>query len=291
MLIEATSARSAIISSSYLYTDALPPRVEAPAGERSLEDLKAEHGLHLGSRHGETRGELSEQSPLRNYVRDLVLGFNDGVVSVYAVTAGVAGAALATGDILLTGVAASVAGALSMGAGEYISTKSQAEFYRAERSREEEHLAKWPHLERQELRESFEAKGIEPPLLDQVVDALSANREKFLDYMMRDEFGVGKESERSPLRAAFIVMGAFLLGALCPVLPFAFADASVALTWRSPAVLWSSGLSLAGLFLAGVARAKASRLPSLRAGAEMVGIGLLAAGITYGIGVLVGGFV
>jgi vacuolar iron transporter family protein len=218
---------------------------------------------------------------MRNYVRDLVLGFNDGLVSVYAVTVGVAGAGLGAGGVLIAGVAASVAGAFSMAAGEYISTKSQAEFYAAERKREEEHLDKWPHLERQELRESFEAKGLEPPLLDQVVDAIASDREKFLDFMMRDEFGVGSESERSPFKAAGFVILAFLLGALFPVVPYYLLD-------LGDALLASSAFSLVGLFLAGMARARASRLPAFRAGLEMVIVGLLAALVTFTIGRLVG---
>src|SRR5688572_8434363 len=103
--------------------------------------------MHLGTRHREPHGELVEMSAVRNYVRDLVLGFNDGLVSVYAVTAGVAGAAFSSGQIFLTGIAAAVAGALSMAAGEFISTKSQGQFYESERRREKEHLQRWPHLE------------------------------------------------------------------------------------------------------------------------------------------------
>jgi vacuolar iron transporter family protein len=253
--------------------------VEAP---RTLQDLKREHGVLLGSRHGQPQGEINEQSPLRNYVRDLVLGFNDGLVSVFAVTAGIAGAGLFTREqILVTGVAASIAGAFSMGAGEYISTKSQADFYRSERAREEEHLRKWPELERQELRESFAEKGIKPPLLDQVVDAIASDRNRFLEYMMRDEFGVGKESQRSPVMAAVYVILAFLLGAVFAVTPYAAMS-------QERALAGSAALSLAGLFVAGVVRARASRLPMVRAGFEMVLVGALAALVTYGVGRLVG---
>lgn len=263
-----------------------PRRIGRLVGEteRTLGDLKREHGVHLGSHLTEAHGELSEQSAVRNYVRDLVLGFNDGVVSVYAVTAGIAGAAFTPHQVLVAGAAAAVAGALSMGAGEYISTKSQAQFYDAERAREEEHLAKWPHLEKQELRESFEAKGFKPPLLDEVVDAIAADHGQFLDHMMREEFGVGRESARSPWRASGIVMLAFLAGAAFPLVPY-----GINVPWT--ALGMSSGLSFLGLFVAGVVRARASRLPQIRAGLEMVLIGAVAAAVTYGVGMLVGHFV
>jgi VIT1/CCC1 family predicted Fe2+/Mn2+ transporter len=249
--------------------------------ERSLEDLKKEHGVHLGSRLEPPHGELAEQSPVRNYVRDLVLGFNDGVVSVYAVTAGVAGAAFSSPQILVVGVAAAIAGALSMAAGEYISTKSQAQFYASERTREEEHLRRWPHLEVQELRESLEQKGLKPPLLEQAVDAISSDRKRFLDYMMKEEFGIGDESDRSPVRAALIIMLAFLLGSVFVVVPYAGLS-------NQAALLGSSALSLMALFSAGVVRARASRLPVVAAGFEMMAIGVLAAAISYGVGRLVG---
>lgn len=247
----------------------------------TLDDLKRQHGFHPGSHLAAPKGEVTEQSPLRNYVRDLVLGFNDGLVSVYAVTAGVAGAAFTPPQILVTGVAAAIAGALSMGTGEYISTKSQSEFYEAERRREEEHLDQWPHLEVQELREDLQAKGFSPPLLDQMVEAISSDRQRFLDYMMREEFGVGKESERSPLRAAAFIILAFLTGSILAVGPYAVLPDSLSLAG-------STVLSMAGLFVAGVVRAKTSRLPVLRAGAEMVLVGALAGIITFGVGALLG---
>ncbi|HLE48036.1 MAG TPA: VIT1/CCC1 transporter family protein [Candidatus Thermoplasmatota archaeon] len=269
-------------SGGYIYPPVMRAAMEsAQAAERSLSDLKAEHGHHLGSRLLGPRGEADEQSPVRNYVRDLVLGFNDGLVSVYAVTAGVAGALFSVPQILVTGVAAALAGALSMAAGEYISTKSQAEFYAAERRREEEHLEKWPHLEIQELREDLAKKGIEPPLLEEVVKAISGNRQRFLDYMMKEEFGVGQESERSPFVAGAIVMGAFLLGALVAVLPYVFFPPA----WGVRA---STLTSLAGLFVAGLIRARASRLPSFRAGVEMMLIGAAAGATTFIVGRIFG---
>lgn len=248
---------------------------------KTLADLKQEHGFHPGGHLVAPKGEAGEQSPLRNYVRDLVLGFNDGLVSVYAVTAGVAGATFTPPQILVAGVAAAIAGALSMGTGEYISTKSQSQFYEAERKREEEHLDQWPHLEIQELREDLQAKGFESPLLEQMVEAISSDRKRFLDYMMREEFGVGKESERSPPRAATFIMVAFLAGSILAVAPYAVLPEAFALGG-------STLLSLAALFVAGVVRAKTSRLPAFRAGAEMVMVGAVAGIITFGVGTLLG---
>jgi VIT1/CCC1 family predicted Fe2+/Mn2+ transporter len=249
---------------------------------KTYEELKREHrppppGSLL---HGHE--EQEEQSPLRNYVRDLILGFNDGLVSVFAVVAGVVGSGFSAGNVLLAGIAASLAGALSMGIGEYVSTKSQAEYYEAERRLEREHIAKYPELERRELAEYLEAKGLEGPVLEQVLDKLSQDPERFLDVMMREEFGTSPEMGRAPVVASGLVMVAFVAGAALAVLPFAFARAPL------QGLLLASALSLAGLLAAGAMKAKVSGLKPLRSALEMAVLGSAAALITYEVGSLIG---
>ncbi len=250
------------------------------AGEKTLEQLQEEHGALLGSRLQEPKGEMHEHGLFRNYIRDLVLGYNDGLVSVYALTAGVAGAGFGASAILTTGMAAAVAGALSMAAGEYISTKSQTEYYDAERQREREHIKKWPDLERKELLESLQEKGLEGRVLHEATEAIASDDERFLDYMMRDEFGIGPETDRDPWKASILIVLAFLLGAALPVLPYALAGVH--------ALRVSTAASIVGLFVAGVVRARTSRLNPWKAGVEMVFVGVLAATITFILGALVG---
>ncbi len=250
------------------------------AGEKTLQQLQEEHGALLGSRIQEPKGEIHEHGLFRNYIRDLVLGYNDGLVSVYALTAGVAGASFGAGQILTAGIAAAVAGALSMAAGEYISTKSQTEYYDAERQREREHIRKWPGLERKELLESLQEKGLSGRVLHEATEAIASDEDRFLDYMMRDEFGIGPETDRDPWKASVYIVLAFLLGAALPVLPYALAN--------SNALLLSTAASVVGLFVAGVVRARASRLNPWKAGLEMVFVGVLAASITFALGTLVG---
>lgn len=263
-----------------------PPRADPDPGQAEIAArLKREHRSApvLG---GASPGESTEHSALRHYVRDLILGFNDGVVSVYAVVAGLAGASLAGAAldarlIAIAGVAASVAGALSMGIGEYVSTKGQAEYYDSERRREREHIERYPELETRELREFMEARGLKGELLDRVVETIAADRERFLDVMMREEFGMGTEVQRSPLRAMGLVMAAFLAGAVLAVTPFFLAAAL-------PALTVATVLSLGGLFTAGATRGIVSGLSPLRSGVEMVVLGGAAALVTYAVGSWVG---
>src|SRR5690242_13093287 len=135
--------------------DGAAPR--APDG-KTLPQLQAEH---KAPPHAIT-DEAHEQSRLRNYVRDLILGFNDGVVSVYAFCAGVAGSGLAAHSIAVAGLAATAAGTMSMGIGEYVSTKSQAQYYESEARRERAHIQSYRGLELQELRGMLQDKGYPP---------------------------------------------------------------------------------------------------------------------------------
>lgn len=251
--------------------------MQAPDG-KTLADLQAEHKPPPA---GSIADEAHEQPAFRNYVRDLILGFNDGVVSVYAICAGVAGAAFSTGAIAVAGVAALVAGALSMGIGEYISTKSQAQYYDSEAQRERVHIKEYRSLEVQELRQMLREKGYPAELVEPLAQHVAANDDRFVDFMMREEFGVGKESGRSPVSAMLLVMAAFVLGAALPVLPFILLPGDQALTL-------ATAFSVGGLFAAGATKGWVSGLPTLRSGFEMALLGSLAAVITYAIGRAVG---
>ena len=248
----------------------------------SLPELQAEHKPAPRSRLRPPSGEAGEHSAVRNYVRDLVLGFNDGLVSVYAVVAGVAGAAFASREIAIAGMAAATAGALSMGLGEYVSTKSQAEYYAAEAQREREHIRQHPKLEREEVREMLAAKRYPPDLVERITEHVVSDEGRFVEFMMREEFGVGQESERSPWIAMGLVMLAFVVGAALPLAPFLFGPPPLT------GLFVATGLSLAGLFAAGAAKAVTAGLRPWRSGFEMTALGALAALVTYGVGLAFG---
>jgi len=249
---------------------------------RNLAELQSEHPIAPRRLLDPRPGEHSETSGLRNYIRDLVLGFNDGIVSVYALVAGLAGAGFAAHSVVVAGLAAILAGAMSMGLGEYVSTKSQAEYYAAEARREREHIRAYPQLERQELREMLAEKGYPPEMIESLVDHLASQEDRFVDFMMREEFGVGKESDRSALSAMVLIMLAFVAGAVLAVVPF------LLFTQPGTGLAVASAASIAGLFLAGAAKGRVSGLNPVRSGLEMAGLGTLAALITYEVGHVVG---
>jgi len=253
---------------------------------KTLRELQGEHAPAPPSFLHGPRGEAGEHAPVRNYVRDLILGFNDGLVSVYAIVAGVTAAAFTNGQIAVAGLAAAVAGALSMGMGEYLSTKSQTEYYRAEAQREREHIRAYPDLEKAEVREMLEKKGFPEDAVARIANHVTTDEDRFVEFMMREEFGVGEESERSPFIAMLLVMLAFVVGAVFPVVLFVFLPRPEAPpTW---AFLLASALSLGALFVAGASKNALSRISPWKGGIEMTLLGAGAAAVTYGVGTLFG---
>ncbi|MBI4393593.1 MAG: VIT1/CCC1 transporter family protein [Euryarchaeota archaeon] len=246
--------------------------------EKTLKDLQGEHKPPPTARRQSLVEEAGEKSAFRNYVRDLILGFNDGIVSVYAVVAGLTGAGFLAREIAVAGVAASIAGAMSMGLGEYVSTKGQAEYYRAEAERERRHIRTHPQLEREEIREILEKKGFPTATIEDTVEWIASDEDRFVDFMMREEFGVGDESGRSPLKAMGLVVVAFLVGAGLSVLPF------ILIGTATSAAAVATTLSLSGLFFAGAVRGRSSGLNWVKTGGEMLILGAAAAIVTFAVG-------
>jgi len=214
-------------------------------------------------------------------IRELIFGVNDGLVSTLSLVSGVAGADPGRGVILLAGIAGLLAGAISMAAGAYISTKSQKEVYEAEIARESEELELEPEEEKEELRILYQLKGFSQEEAERLVERLSEDRELILESLVRDELGLMPESFPHPWKAGAFSGMAFIGGAFVPLIAYFFLGGL-------EAVLASAGLSIAALFVIGVLKTLFTGLSWLRSGLEMVGIGLFATVITYFIGSLFG---
>ena len=214
-------------------------------------------------------------------MRELIFGVNDGLVSTLSLVSGVAGANPGRGVVLLAGIAGLLAGAISMAAGAYISSKSEKEVYEAEIAREREELEQDPEEEMEELRILYQLKGFSQEEAVRLVERLSEDRELMLESLVRDELGLMPESFPNPWKAGAFSGLAFIAGAFVPLIAYFFLDGLAA-------VLASAGLSIVALFAIGVAKTLFTGLSWLRSGLEMVGIGLFATVITYLIGSLFG---
>ena len=207
------------------------------------------------------------------------MGANDGIVSTAALVVGVAGAAVNNGTLLASGVAAVVAGAMSMAAGEYVSVSSQRDSQAAELAKERSELQTDPEGELEEPTELIRAEGIEPELAQQVARQLT--EKDALTAHARLELGIDPDELISPWHAAWASLVAFVGGGLVPLLAVLLASRSVAV----PVTALSAVVALAAT---GSASAQLGGAGKLRAVARTVGGGLAAMVITYAIGLLVG---
>ncbi|HSO50133.1 MAG TPA: VIT1/CCC1 transporter family protein [Acidimicrobiia bacterium] len=202
----------------------------------------------------------------RQYWRDIILGVNDGLVSIFLLVVGVVGGGLNTEQVLLTALAGSVAGAISMAAGEYLATKSQDEVLEAELKLERVHIRDHRQQELDQLREMFTDMGIHDEDVETVVTAFDRSDDAILNAMKALEFGFVESERRSPYRAMLASGVFFIAGSLPSIIPFLIFDTT------STAVIWATVLALAGLFLVGVVKARVAKHSWIRSGLENMAI-------------------
>lgn len=213
------------------------------------------------------------------WLRAAVLGANDGIVSTASLMVGVAAAGTGRGELLVTGIAGLVAGAMSMAAGEYVSVRSQSDTEHADLGREQAELAAQPALERQELASIYVARGLKPDLAARVAEQLMA--QDALAAHARDELGISPEGNARPVQASFTSAASFAVGSAVPIL--------TALAVPGPRVvpilIATSVLMLAAL---GALAARVGRAPVVGASIRVAFLGAMAMAVTAGVGRLFG---
>lgn len=216
----------------------------------------------------------------RQYMRDIILGVNDGLVSMFLLVFGMAGGNANAHSILLAAITGAIAGAISMAAGEYLATKSQAEVVAADLELEKEHFVHHRDVELEELRVTLQGLGLKDPLLSQVVEAIGSNDEALLKFMMAFEFGYTEQDERNPLIAMLMSGALFVTGALPSVVPFACTSNLNIAVWVA------GGLCAFALFLVGAIKTISTKASIWYSGGENVLLGVIGAAASYAVGML-----
>ena len=214
----------------------------------------------------------------RQYMRDIILGVNDGLVSTFLLVSAVVGGGLDSTDVLLTGVAGAIAGMISMSVGEYIATKSQEEVFEAEIALEKEHLIHFRQHEKDQLHDMLSDVGLEGDDLDQVVEIIDANDTAMLGMHAALEFGIVDTERRSPIAAAIFSGLLFLAGALPSVIPFAFIDDT------GTALLLAGILSGIGLVTVGAVKTMHTGKSPVLSALENLALGLGGGVLAYFVG-------
>lgn len=216
----------------------------------------------------------------RPYLRDAILGVNDGLVSMLLLVAGVVGGGLSSRNVLLTGIAGAIAGAISMAAGEYMATKSQDEVFQGEIGLERAHIRDHREAELHELRDLLGEIGLQGEMREQVVEYFGRDDQSLLHVMTTLEFGVVETERRKPHVAMLLSGVLFILGSLPAVLPFIFiGNTRIALGV-------AAGFAVAGLLAVGAIKTWATRGRPLRAAIENLLVAALGGSLAYGVGLL-----
>lgn len=255
-------------------------RLREPAASSSLhEDGSHEDAAHEDGSHEDA--EHHHRDVQGGAARAAVFGVSDGLVSNVALILGVAGANPGAGVVRLAGLVGLIAGAVSMAAGEYVSMKAQTELMERELDLERLELRRNPEHETRELAELYEGRGVSAEQSRQLAEVLMSDEDLALEIHAREELGFGPDELGSPIKAAVSSFVAFAVGALVPLLPWFFGTGDAA-------QVASVALGVLGALGVGAALASFTGRSLVRTALRQVAIALVAGGVSFLLGNLVG---
>ena len=222
----------------------------------------------------------------QSYLKDMVYGGIDGTITTFAIVSGVVGADLASGIVVILGLANLIADGFSMAVSNFLGTRAEQQFVQMVRTDEEKEIELIPEGEREEIRQIYARKGFEGELLEQVVEVITSDKKVWVDTMLQEEHSLSLEGP-DPKRSAWLTFLAFLIAGFVPVTPFIInllIDNGV----PNP-FLWSAIATAITFFAIGIFKAKVVSAKKIRSGIETVAIGGMAATMAYGIGWLLRG--
>ncbi len=216
------------------------------------------------------------------WLRPTVFGAVDGLVTNASLIAGIGGGGVSTHAIILTGAAALVAGAFSMGTGEYVSVTNQNELVHAEVAVERRMHARFPAAEQAELADTFRGYGADPDTAARMAAAVSQDPDTALRVHTREELGVNPYELPSAVLAGALSLLAFSFGALVPLLPYLAG---------LPSLAAALGITAVALVVGGTVVGRLTGRPALHSGLRQLALGGVAIGVTFAVGSLIGGHI
>ncbi len=274
--------------------DQLHAAAQTPGDHDALTETRREERAHnrllteFESKPSQPQGRLDtilrrERWHVRagGWIGQAIYGVNDGLGAAFGVVSGVAGATHANGEfVLLSGFAAMVASALSMGSGAYLATKSEREVYEAELERERGDIESNPEEEREEMELFYQLKGFTEPEARTMATRLAERPDQLLKTLAHEELGLSEQTFPNEWRSAISATISTAIGAAVPVLPFVFVSGVQAL-------VFSFIISTAAHFLVGASKVVVTGRSWLKSGTEMTLVGIGEAAVTYLIGLLI----
>lgn len=220
-------------------------------------------------------------------IRNVIYGVNDGLTATLGVLSGVGGASVEPRVVLIGGLSAMVASAVSMAGGAYLATKSQREIFEGQLAREAAEIEAMPELEKAELVEIYRSKGLTPDEAKTIVGRITADKKVWLETQAREELGLDVSQFENPVREGLVAGVSTLVGGAIPVLGYLLGRLLLGGTMSGLGALAIAFAVCAGfLFLIGSARSFFTGKNGVRSGLEMLAVGSFVAALTYGVGVL-----
>jgi VIT1/CCC1 family predicted Fe2+/Mn2+ transporter len=208
-------------------------------------------------------------------VRDIVIGMSDGLTVPFALAAGVSGAGAGTALIITAGLAEIAAGSIAMGLGGYLAGRTDVDHYESERQREIDETFKLPDKEREEVEDILVGYGLPKAEAAPVVEALSRDQNRWVEFMMRFELGLEKPDPKRAGQSALTIAISYIAGGFIPLSPYMlYANVQTALTV-------SVIVTLIALFLFGFFKGRFTGINPLRGGLQTMLVGGLAAGAAF----------
>ena len=210
-------------------------------------------------------------------VRDVVIGMSDGLTVPFALAAGLSAAVTSSSLIVTAGLAEVAAGAIAMGLGGYLAAKTDIEHFDAEVARERREIAEVPHREVAEVESVMRGFGLEGEPLERVVAAITADRDRWGEFMMRFELGIERPDPRRAFTSAFTIGGAYIVGGLVPLVPYMLVPAV------PDAMVWSVISTGVALLAFGAIKGRFTGMNLVRSAVQTLVVGGLAAGAAFGL--------
>jgi VIT1/CCC1 family predicted Fe2+/Mn2+ transporter len=208
-------------------------------------------------------------------VRDIVIGMSDGLTVPFALAAGLTGAAIATHVVVTAGLAEIAAGSIAMGLGGYLAAKTDSEHYASELDREYRETVELRDVEIEEVAKVFRDYGLTKAQMDPVVNAITSDQKRWVDFMMRFELGLEEPDPARAARSAGTIAGSYIVGGLVPLAPYILMKQLIPALWVSVCV------TLLALFIFGSIKGHYTGVKPLRGGMQTILVGGLAAAAAF----------
>jgi predicted membrane protein (TIGR00267 family) len=210
-------------------------------------------------------------------LRDIVIGMSDGLTVPFALAAGLSGAVVSSGIIVIAGIAEICAGSIAMGLGGYLAGKTEQDHYNSELKREYDEVERVPEMEKQEVRDFFKQIGLSEEVQQKASEEIAKDKKQWVDFMMKYELGLDEPHPKRAAKSALNIGLSYIVGGIIPLSPYFFINNS------TEALKISVIATLICLFVFGYFKSKMTGVNAFRGAVKVTLIGAVAAAAAFGI--------